>query len=158
MPLHFLAQVYNYARLHATEDIRRMATWVGHDKKALNGLGDVLYSAGRWLEAAYYYEQAGSSESNTLIKKARSLYVGGEVEKALEALSSVPDKSSLSYQELLLNCLKIVDPRSEQIPSLDRRVLHLKVENALDDELLAEKDRGTVQPVVHGATPWRRPA
>jgi anaerobic magnesium-protoporphyrin IX monomethyl ester cyclase len=156
MPVHFLAQVYNYARLHAIQDVRRMATLVGDDKRALNGLGDVLYSAGRWLEAAYYYEQANSNESSALIKKARSLYVGGEVQKAFEALSSVPDKSSLSYHELLLDCLKIVHPRSEQIPSLDRQVLHLKVENALDNELVAERDRGTLQPIVHGATPWRR--
>jgi anaerobic magnesium-protoporphyrin IX monomethyl ester cyclase len=150
MPTHFLLQVYNYARLHKIGDIRRMTTYLADDKKALNGVADMLYSAGRYLEAAHYYERADPNESNALIKKARCLFLAGEPQKALEVLNSVPDKSSLSFQECYLDCLKMVLPWSERIPSLDRNVLHLKVENVLDNEIVSQAEHGAIQPVVHG--------
>ena len=142
--------VYYCAKLHKIQDIKRMATLLGNDKKALNALGDALFSAGRCLEAADYYGQADSRESRALIKKARSLFLGGEAQRALEALNSMPDKSSLSFEEVLLDCLRVVDPQSERIPSLDRHVLHLKVENTLDNEILDQTQHVPTEPIVHG--------
>jgi hypothetical protein len=58
------------------------------------------------------------------------------------------ESSDLSFQEVLLECLKSVEPDSERIPSLDRRVLDLKIEDIFDEEIL---DSSTaIQPVVHG--------
>ena len=76
--------------------------------------------------------------------------MGGEPQKALELLKTLHDEGDLSFQELLLNCLKLVDPHSERIPPLDRHVLHLKVEDALDKEVMNQTGRGALEPTIHG--------
>jgi radical SAM superfamily enzyme YgiQ (UPF0313 family) len=149
LPKHFLMHVYNYARLHKIQDIERLATYVRNDK-ALKGLADMLCSAGRYVEAALYYERAAPNDSDALIKKARSLFLGGESEKALDVLNLVPDKSNLFFQEVYLDCLKLVQPQSERISSLDRQVLRLKVTNALDLEIMNQAEHNANQPIVHG--------
>jgi tetratricopeptide (TPR) repeat protein len=154
MPAHLLMHIFHYAKLHRIHDIERMATLLHNNKKALEALGDALYSAGRYLEAANYYGKS-NSESGALIKKARSFVLAGEAQKALEVLSSVHDKSGLSFQEVFLDCLKVADPLSQRIPSLDRHVLRLKVENALDNEIMDQIGHSTTQPIVHGERPWR---
>ena len=85
-------------------------------------MAEIWYSAERYLEAANYYGEADSEDSGTMIKRAHSFFLGGEVQKALNLLNSVPEKTSLSFQELLLDCLKVVQPHSERIPPLDRHV------------------------------------
>jgi hypothetical protein len=142
--------IYHQAKLHKIQDVRRISRLLGNDVKALNAFGDALYSAGKHLEAAHYYEQANSNEHGVLTKKARSLFMGGETQKSLEVLNSAPDKSSLTFQEVLLDCMRVTDPQSGQIPLLDRRVLRLKVENSLDNEISAQAHGDVIQPVVHG--------
>ena len=127
-----------------------MARLLTNEPKAINAVADILYSAGRYLEAAQYYARVGQNESGALIKQARSLFMGGEAQKTLELLESAPDKSSLSFQELYLDCLKMVHPESKEIPSLDRHVLHLKVEDALDREIMDQTGRSALEPIVHG--------
>jgi len=164
MPVYFLTHIYHYAKLHRTKDIGRMAGFLADNKKALNALGDmlcsaaryslgpdVLYSRERYLEAANYYGKANSNQPDTLIKKASSLLLGGETDKALRILNSMPERRSLPFQELLLECLKVVEPTSKRIRSLDRHVLDLKVEATLDNETMDQTDPSAIQPVVHGA-------
>jgi hypothetical protein len=110
----------------------------------------MLYLAGRYLEAADYFGQEDSNDSDALIKKARSLFSGDQPQKALKVLSSVSDKSGLSFQQLYLDCLKLVHPQSKHIPLLDRQVLHLKVENALDKEITDQIEHRVIEPIVHG--------
>ena len=111
-----------------------MAKLLMNDKNALKALGDVLLLAGRFPEAAYYYGKANTNQTSTKIGKARALLLGDEPQQALEILNSMPENTSLEFQELLLDCLKVVQPRSKRIPSLDKSILDVKVKTALDSE------------------------
>jgi hypothetical protein len=46
--------------------------------------------------------------------------------------------------------MKLVDPDSAEIPALDRRVLRLKVEDALDKEIMDQTEGAAVETIVHG--------
>jgi len=131
---HFLMLIFYYAKLHKVKDIKRMAKLLMNDKNALKALGDVLLLAGRFPEAAYYYGKANSNQTSTMIGKARALLLGDEPQQALEILNSMPENTSLEFQEVLLDCLKVVQPRSKRIPSLDKSILDVKVKTALDSE------------------------
>jgi anaerobic magnesium-protoporphyrin IX monomethyl ester cyclase len=149
MPVHFLGHISHYAKLHRTGDIRRMATLLGNDERALHALGEVLYSAGRHAEAAHYYGKVNLKDSNMMIKKARSLFLSNNAEKALNILNSIPEEKDLLFQQLLLECLKIVRPHSERITLLDRNVLRLKVETLEKMDMMRPT---AVAPLVHGHT------
>jgi hypothetical protein len=150
MPAHLLMLIHYYARLHRIEDIRRMTKSLANDRKALEAVGDMLHSAGRFLEAARFYGKAAHGDRNTLIKKARSLLLGGEAREALGTLNAMHDDGSLSFQETVLECLKVVQPRSKRIPPLDRHVLDLKVKAAVGEEAANGTARSPFQPIVHG--------
>ena len=153
MPVHLLMQMNKYAKLHRIKDVERITGLLSGDKKALNAVGDMLYSAGRYLEAAHYYDKSNLNQSDVLIKKARSFFLGGHVKEALEIVESVHDNENLSFQELLLGCLKEVEPNSERILSLERHVLDLKVRTTLRDETEALQQHQigcALEPIVHG--------
>ncbi len=151
IPAHFLAHMYYCARLHKMERVKQGAALLKDDKRALYALAEVLSSAGRHLEAAQYYRESGSTDSDTLIKEARSLFLGGKAQKALNVLNSMPEKSSLPFKELLVECMKSLRPHSGQIPPLDHEVLRLRVEVALEKETLNHTEQGDIQPIVHGS-------
>lgn len=151
MPVHFLMYMYYCARLHRMEYVKRAAALLANDKKALNALAETLYRAERYLEAAHYYGEPDSNDSDTLIKKARSLFLGGDVEEALNILNSMAEMGSLSSQELLLECLKALQPHSGQICLLDRHVLRLRAEAALEREIVDEANGSAIRPMVHGS-------
>lgn len=150
-PIHFLGLVYRYAKLRLMENIKQMAELFENDKGALKTMGNVLNNAGRHLEAAKYYERADSNQPDTLIRRALALFSGGEKERAFKILNSMPEESGLQFQELLLDCLKAVEPDSERIPSLNHHVLDLKVKAAFENETTKQTDQRDVQPNVHGA-------
>jgi len=153
MPEHFLMLVLHYAKLHKTGDIKRMARLLENDRKAFVILGDTLQSAGRFKEAVYFYEKDDSHQPDVLIKKSRALFLGGEVQRAFEILSSMPEQENLEFLEILLECLKVVQPESERIPSLDRRILDLKIKNALISKSIGSgNNHMDIRPVVHGST------
>ena len=148
MPTHFLMLVLQYAKLHRTGDIRRMAKLMGESEKVFIILGDTLGSAGRFREAVHYYDMADSGQPEVLLKKAKALYMGGDTQGSLDILNSMPEEDNLEYLTVVLECLKVLQPDSERIPVLDRRVLDLMVTSALEGET---SDTGkNIQTVVHG--------
>jgi len=156
MPFHFLMHMYDCARLHKMEYVKRAAALLTNDGRALDALAETLHSAGRYLEAAHYYAESGSNDPDTLIKRARSLFLGGEVQKAVNVLNSMPEKTGLSFKELLLECWKVLEPNSKQIPPLDRDVLRLKVEAALQEEILEQTEGKAIRPIAHSDETLRR--
>jgi radical SAM superfamily enzyme YgiQ (UPF0313 family) len=147
---HFLMRIYHLAKLHRTGDIKRMTRLLDSDKRAVNAVADVLHQAGQYVEAARYYDEAYSNDTRTLVKKAQSLLMAGETDRALKTLTSMSDDSSLPFQEALLECLKVVQPDSKRILSLNRDVLRLNVEDSLDREIIEQSRPTASEPMVHG--------
>ena len=101
-PLHFLAQLHNYTRLHRFRDVQRLVRLASKDKEALKSIGDILYSYGRYSEAASCYSASDLDKSKTIVKQARSFFLAGNLQKALELLGTVPDKETVPCQEASL--------------------------------------------------------
>jgi tetratricopeptide (TPR) repeat protein len=150
MRAHFLMHIHHLAKLHRIGEIKRMTRLLDSDKRAVNAVADVLHQAGQYVEAARYYDEAYPNDTRTLIKKAQSLLMAGEADRALRTLTSLSDDSSLPYQEVLLKCLKVVRPDSKRILSLDREVLRLNVEDSLDREIIEQSSHTASEPIVHG--------
>ena len=90
MPLHFLAQVHNYARLHHFSDMQRLKRLVSKDKRACESIGDTMYSCGRYPDAvACFAASRVEGSDRVVIKEARALLSQGDVRKALELLQTV---------------------------------------------------------------------
>ena len=125
-----------------------MAGLLPAGESALAGFADMLYSGARYIEAAHYYEKGAPNDAGTLVKEAQCLFLGEKADEALEALESKPHIGGLHYKEILLECLKVVKPNSSRISPLDREVLDIKVETALDKEVTQTTQH--TNPIVHG--------
>ena len=59
-------------------------------------------------------------------------------EEAMKLLETLPEAADMEFQETLLQCLKVAQPDSTRIPSLEHHVLDLRVNAALSREAISK--------------------
>lgn len=149
-PGHFLMLAHKKAKLGKFEDIREMAALLDGKHSALSALGDTLAAAGKHDSALEYYERAASNKPASVLKRARCLLGMGRGREALDLMSSAPEAPDLDFQETLLQCLKAVNTDTKRIPSLERRVMDLKIEASLSKSGMMVGKGHSATPVIHG--------
>lgn len=158
-PSHFLTLAHMLAKLGKREAAHWMGTLVSSTPRALAAVADTLVGSGKYSWAIPYYEMLESKGPGFVLKKVRCLLNMNENEKAYAALETIPESPDLEFQETLLECLKAARPNSRRIPSLDRHVMDMRVQAALDRELLTRSGQSSITPLVHGNredTAWLR--
>jgi len=151
-PSHFLMLVHCFAKLGKREQIKRLATMLKGKAPALNALADTVSAAGKCDWAVEYYEAISNELPSSLLKIVRCLLNSGEPERAMSLLRTLPEAPGLEFQEILLECLKMAEPDSERIPSLEHHVLDLRVAAALGREAVSRSSQLSGPPIVHGAS------
>ena len=71
-------------------------------------------------------------------------------EEAMKLLQSIPEVADMEFQETLLQCLKVAQPDSARIPSLEHHVLDLRVNAALSRTAISKGGQYSGEPLVHG--------
>ena len=94
-----------------------------------------------------------SRSRSSALKKVQCLLNMQEYEQAASILDTIPESADLEFQETMLRCLKAARPNSRRIPSLEHRVMDMRVQAALDREVLAKFGQSSAQPMVHGDDP-----
>jgi len=149
-PSHFLVLAHRTAKLGKRDEVRSLAALVRDNPAMLNAFADTLVQAGKCSWALEYFEILSDDFPSTVLKQARCLLGMGQAEQAMNLLYATDYSPDLQFQELLLECLKASERRSERIPSLDHHVMDLRVETALKRETLARIPHFAAGPVVHG--------
>ncbi|MEW6350747.1 MAG: radical SAM protein [Thermodesulfobacteriota bacterium] len=147
-PSHFLGYLGRLAKLHKEQPIARLVEPLHGQPKALSAVADALAAFGKYSLSLQYLEMLEARDPHTIVRKARCLLGLGEASQALHLLEALGDMPDLTYQEVMLETLKVLNRETDRIPALEHRVLDLKVGRALEREALAS---GTAGPVVHGA-------
>jgi tetratricopeptide (TPR) repeat protein len=148
MPAVFLNLVSFYAKLHRFGEIetcfRFLTANLTGTERVAETIGDILSKAGRFRESLSYFSKAADSESIRL-KKAYALVKCGNFSDAYDILGGIKDTSGLLYKELLLDCLKRLEPEEKElIKKTDNEVLDLCVLSALQNGAVGRA------PVFHG--------
>lgn len=149
-PSHFLTLVHKYAKLGKRDEIIHLAALLHGKPTALNALADTLVAAGKFAWAMEHYRSLSKEVPSTALKQIRCLLNMKQPEEALGLMETMPENSDLEFQETLLECLKAARPDSSRIPSLEHRVLNLKVTAALGREQIARPGTASSAPIVHG--------
>ncbi len=149
-PRHFLMLAHKMAKLGKLETVRQMAGELKNNASALSALGDTLVNAGKFDLALEFYNQAATDKLGSVIKRCRCLLGMGKAQEALDLIESTPESPDLDFQETLLQCLKSVNNDTRRIPSLERRVMDLRIEAALSKPGSAGGVGQSQGPVVHG--------
>jgi radical SAM superfamily enzyme YgiQ (UPF0313 family) len=150
-PSHFLMLVLRLAKLGKHEDVRSLATLLEGKPTPLNALADTLVGAGKYAWALEYYEAISEAIPSSVLKRVRCLLNMEQPEEATKLLQSIPEVADMEFQETLLQCLKVAQPDSARIPSLEHHVLDLRVNAALSRESIAKGGQYSGEPLVHGA-------
>jgi len=148
-PSHFLSLVHKLAKLGKREEIRKLAHILETQPKALNALADTLVASGKCPWALEYYEALGNGYPATVMKRVRCLLTTEQAAEAMDLLGTIPESGDLEYQEILLACFKAARPNSQRIPSLEHRVMDLRVAATLDREMLS-RSGSSRSPILHG--------
>ncbi len=120
-PSHFLMLVLRVAKLGKREDVRRLAALLEGKPTALNALADTLVGAGKYVWALEYYEAISDAIPSSALKRVRCLLNLEQPEAAMKLLETLPESADMEFQETLLQCLKVAQPDSARIPSLEHR-------------------------------------
>ena len=150
-PSHFLMLVLRLAKLGKHEDVRSLAALLEGKPTPLNALADTLVGAGKYAWALEYYEAISEAIPSSVLKRVRCLLNMEQPEEATKLLQSIPEVADMEFQETLLQCLKVAQPDSARIPSLEHHVLDLRVNAALSREAIAKAGQYSGEPLVHGA-------
>jgi radical SAM superfamily enzyme YgiQ (UPF0313 family) len=148
-PGHFLTLAHKLAKLGKRSEVADMAEMLDGKPAALNALADALVAAGKYSWALEYYRALPKNVPHAVLKQARCLLNMGQSREALKLMEGEPETSELEFQETLLECLKAVRPESDRIPSLEHRVLDLKIAAVLGRERVSTNTQAAA-PLVHG--------
>jgi anaerobic magnesium-protoporphyrin IX monomethyl ester cyclase len=149
-PSHFLSLTHKLAKLGKRDKIAELAGMLDGKPTALNALADALVAAGKYSWAVEYYKALSKDVPSAVLKQARCLLNMGESQEAMRIIEVVPESPDLEFQETLLECLKAARPDSDRIPSLEHRVLDLKITAALGREQISRGGQVSAAPLVHG--------
>ncbi len=150
-PSHFLAFSHKLAKLGKRDEVTRLAAMLKGKPTALNALADTLMAAGKFSWALEYYQELAEDVPSAWLKQVRCLLNIGRSEEALRIMDGIPESSEPAFQEALLQCLKVAQPDSSRIPSLEHHVLNVRVNAALSREMASRITSGPA-PIVHGQT------
>jgi len=148
-PSHFLSLVHKLAKLGKREEVRKLAEILATQPKALNALADTLVASGKCSWALEYYESMGDKHPSLVLKRTRCLLSIERADEAMDLLDTIPESRDLEYQETLLACFKAARSESRRIPSLEHRVMDLRVAATMDREMLS-KSGSSRGPILHG--------
>jgi anaerobic magnesium-protoporphyrin IX monomethyl ester cyclase len=149
-PSHFLMLLLRLAKLGKHEDVRKLAALLEGKPTPLNALADTLVGAGKYSWALEYYEAISDAIPSSVLKRVRCLLNMEKPEAAMKLLETIPEAVDMEFQDTLLQCLKMTQPDSTRIPSLERRVLDLRVNAALSREAISKAGQYSGEPLVHG--------
>lgn len=149
-PRHFLMLAHKMAKLGKLDQVRDMAGELQNNASALSALGDTLVNAGKFDIALELYKQVASDKPGSMIKRCRCLLGMGKAQEALDLIESKAESPDLDFQETLLQCLKSVNNDTRRIPSLERRVMDLRIEAALSKPVASGGMGRSQGPIVHG--------
>jgi tetratricopeptide (TPR) repeat protein len=149
-PRHFLMLAHKKAKLGKLDDVREMFHYLEGKPSAVSALGDTLAAAGKFDSALEYYEDVASDQPQSVLKRVRCLLGMGRGQEALDLIGAIPESPDLDFQETLLQCLKQVNGDTRRIPSLEHRVMDLKIEAALSKAGMMGAKGQTPSPVIHG--------
>ena len=149
-PTHFLSLALRKAKLGMKEEVDRLAELIRDNPSARMAIADTLSGSGKCSWAFEHYQALSKDFPSSYVKMAECLLEDGKPGQACEVLESSPGQKSLEYQQTLLECLKKGYPDSDRIPSLERRVLDLKVRSAVDRERMSPRRPSSATPIVHG--------
>jgi radical SAM superfamily enzyme YgiQ (UPF0313 family) len=149
-PSHFLMLVHQSAKLGKREVVEELARALEQKPKALKALADTLMNTGKFAWALPYYEKVSDEIPSAQLKRVQCLLHMVEPERALSLIETLPEGKDLEFYQTLLECLKRARPASERIPSLEHHVMDLKVNAALDREMLSRRIGNPTNPIVHG--------
>jgi hypothetical protein len=149
-PSHFLMLVHCLAKLGKREQVQGLSSMLKGKAPALNALADTVSAAGKCAWAVEYYEAISNELPSSTLKIVRCLLNSGQSVEAMNLLRTMPEATSLEFQETLLECLKAADPESDRIPSLEHHVLDLRVTATLGREAVSRSSQLSGPPIVHG--------
>lgn len=149
-PSHFLMFTRMLAKLGKRDEVRRLAAPVAGNPTALGAVADTLVGCGKFSWAVDYYDMLQSRGRISTLKKVQCLLNMHEYEQAGSLLETIQESGDLEFQETLLHYLKAAQPQSRRIPSLEHRIMDMRVQAALDREVLAKFGQSAVSPMVHG--------
>lgn len=149
-PNHFLMLVLRLAKLGKQEEVRSLAGLLEGKPKPLNIFADTLVGAGKYSWALEYYEAISEAIPSSVLKRVRCLLNLEQPEEALKLLESIHEVADMEFQETLLECLKVAQPDSARIPSLEHRLLDLRVNAALSRDAISKGGQYSGKPLVHG--------
>lgn len=148
-PSHFLAFVHKLAKIGKRDEVTKLAAMLKGKPTALNALADTLMAAGKYSWALEYYKDLAEDVPSARLKQVRCLLNLERYEEAFRMMDGLPESPEQGFQETLLQCLKVAQPDSNRIPSLEHHVLNLRVNAALGRETASRGVSGPA-PVVHG--------
>jgi radical SAM superfamily enzyme YgiQ (UPF0313 family) len=149
-PSHFLMLVLMLAKLGRREDVQNLAALLEGKPTPLNALADTLVGAGKCSWALGYYEAISDAIPSSMLKRVRCLLNMEQPGEAMKLLETIPEAADIEFQETLLQCLRMAQPDSTRIPSLEHRVLDLRVNAALSREAISKGGQYSGEPLVHG--------
>ncbi|MBI5251239.1 MAG: radical SAM protein [Desulfomonile tiedjei] len=150
-PSHFLAFSHKLAKLGKRDEVTILAAMLKGKPTALNALADTLMAAGKYSWALEYYRELAEEVPSAWLKQVRCLLNLGRSEEALRIMDGIPESSEPAFQETLLQSLRVAQPDSSRIPSLEHHVLNIRVNAALSREMAA-RGSSAPAPIVHGET------
>ncbi|MFH0959165.1 MAG: radical SAM protein [Pseudomonadota bacterium] len=151
-PGHFLALTHMFAKLGKLDKVKDLASLISGKPHALNAIADTLSASGKYDLALDYYEAISSAVPSSLLKRVRILLKLMRPDEAYELLKKAPPSQELDYQEVMLECLKYIDPESSDLSSFANHVMNLKVLAGIDRESMPKSGKRHPRPVVHGGT------
>jgi len=149
-PSHFLMFAHQSAKLGKREVVEELARTLEQKPNALKALADTLMNTGKFAWALPYYEKVLDEVAGAQLKRVQCLLHIDKAEVALGLIETLPQGKDLEFHQTLLECLKRARPTSERIPSLERHVMDLRVNAALDREMLGRRIGNPINPIVHG--------
>ena len=152
-PSHFLALVHKFAKLGKHEEVKKLGGLIANKPTALNAFAETLMMCGKYEWALPYYETLARDIPSAVLKQAKCLINMGSYQQAAALVKTAPSSNDSEYLQVLLECLKKMDPNSKRIPELEHRVLDLKVKDAMTREAFIKGNQFAHTPVVHGFVP-----
>jgi hypothetical protein len=149
-PSHFLALTHMLAKLNKRDEVKSLTKLVTDNSNALKAVADTLAASGKCSWALEHYQALSNEQPSSLIKTAECLLEEEKPKEAYKVLEKTPYQNGLEYQRTLLECLKQEYPESDRIPSLERRVLDLKVRSTIERERMSPRRPQSSMPIVHG--------